>query len=283
MLSDRQHTIYLISDGTCRTCDQILRATLVQFEEDVHVVRKAGVRRPGTVWEIVERAARDDAIIFYTLVCDDARDAIQAASKQFLVPVVDLLGPVLVGLYDFFQTTKRPKPGVLYKSNQEYYDRIDAVEYTLAHDDGVATHELSRADVVLVGVSRASKSTTCFYLAYRGIRAANVPLFSDGPIPPQLLEIDKRRIIGLTINPHRLRVIREARLRGWGMTTHDGYADRMQITRELWAVNDLITKQGWPCIDVSYKAIEEIATEVLHLLEESGVPVGGHGAELSDG
>ncbi len=276
------HTVYLVSDGTCRTCEQVIRATLVQFDEDVRIVRKAMVRRPKTVWELIKKAADDQALVFYTLVSAKARDAIQEASKQHMVPVVDLLGPVLVSLYDLFQSTQRAQPGILYKSNQEYYDRIDAVEYTLHHDDGVAAHELREADVVLVGVSRACKSTTCFYLAYRGIRAANVPLFADSAPPQELLELDPRRVIGLTTNPHRLRSVREARLRSWGMDLSDDYADRMQVARELRAVSKMTTKHGWVLIDVSYRAVEEIAREVLRLLKEAGVKVGGHGERIND-
>lgn len=280
MPQNKPYTVYLVSDGTCRTCEQVIRATLVQFEEDVRIIRKAKVRRAKTVWDLIQRAAEDEALVFYTLVVDQARDAIREASRHHMVPVVDLLGPVLVSLYDLFQITKRPKPGILYKSNQEYYDRIDAVEYTLHHDDGVGIRELKDADVVLVGVSRASKSTTCFYLAYRGIRAANVPLFPDSPPPPELLKVDQRRVIGMMVNPHRLRVVREARLRSWGSDLNDEYADRGNIARELRAVNDMIVRYGWRSVDVSYKAVEEIASEVLLLLEEAKVHFGGHGDKI---
>jgi regulator of PEP synthase PpsR (kinase-PPPase family) len=155
--------------------------------------------------------------------------------------------------------------------NKERFDRIDSVEYTLHHDDGCAANELGDADVVLVGVSRSCKSTVCFYLGYSGVRAANVPLFIDAEPPPELLKIDPRRVIGLTTNPHRLRSVREARMRGWGMDVHDEYGDRRNIARELRAANELMEKHGWRCVDTSYKAIEEIAREVVGLLKEAGV------------
>jgi len=282
MPAKKAHTIYLISDGTCRTCEQVIKATLVQFETNVRVVRKAKVRRPTTVWNLVEQAARDQAMVFYTLVYDKAREAMLYASQQHLVPAVDLLGPVLVSLHDFFKSAMLAEPGILYKSDKQYYDRIDAVEYTIHHDDGVAIHELSDADVVLVGVSRASKSTTCFYLAYRGVRAANVPLFPGSAPPPELLKIDRRRVIGFTVNPRRLRAIREARLHSWGADIDDSYADRIEVVRELRAVSEMFTEHGWRIIDVSYKAIEEIASEVLQLLEEAGIKAGGHGERTNN-
>jgi regulator of PEP synthase PpsR (kinase-PPPase family) len=266
------HTIYLVSDGTCRTCEQVVKAVLVQFDQiSVRLIRKAQVRRPETVRSLIETAAAERAIVFYTLVYDRARRAIQEAAREHLVPVVDLLGPVLTGLYDLFSRAPRAKPGILYSSNKEHFDRIDAVEYTLHHDDGCGINELGDADVVLVGVSRSCKSTTCFYLGYSGVRAANVPLFVDAHPPPELLKVDPRRVIGLTTNPHRLRSVREARMRGWGMDVRDEYGDRRNIARELRAAHELMEKHGWRYVDTSYKAIEEIAREIMGLLRESGV------------
>lgn len=275
MATDRQHNIYLLSDGTCRTCETVVKAVLVQFDQvGVHLTRKANVRRAKTVTRLIEQAARDGALVFYTLVSDKARKAIQNAAREHFVPVVDLLAPVMVSLYDLFKSAPRAEPGILYKSNKAHFDRIDAVEYTLHHDDGVGVHELDQADVILVGVSRASKSTTCFYLGYRGIRAANVPLFADSDPPPELLRIDPRRVIGLTVNPHRLQTVRETRLRGWGIGLSDDYANKIQIARELRAANAQMAKYGWRSIEVSYKAIEEIAREVRQLLADSGIDLG---------
>jgi regulator of PEP synthase PpsR (kinase-PPPase family) len=225
------------------------------------------------VWNLVEQAAADRATVFYTLVYDKARAAIQEAAQHHTVAVVDLLEPVLVSLYDLLKTSLRAKPGILYRSNKAHYDRIDAVEFTLHHDDGRGIHELGDADVVLVGPSRSSKSTTCFYLAYSGIRAANVPLFADAEPPQELLALDPRRVIGLTVNPHRLRAIREARLRDWGSGLDAEYADPAQIARELRSTHELMVTHGWACVDVSYIAIEEIARRIRQLLGESGIPI----------
>jgi regulator of PEP synthase PpsR (kinase-PPPase family) len=272
VLSGEVHTIYLVSDGTCRTCEQVVKAVLVQFSQiSARLIRKPQVRSPETVRSLIETAAKERALVFYTLVYDRARRAIQEAAREHMVPVVDLLGPVLTSLYDLFSRAPRAKPGILYDSNREHFDRIDAVEYTLHHDDGCRMNELPDADVVLVGVSRSCKSTTCFYLGYSGIRAANVPLFANPDPPPELLKVDPRRVIGLTTNPHRLCSVREARMRGWGMDVHDEYGDRKNIARELRAANELMEKHGWRCVDTSYKAIEEIAREVVGLLKEAGV------------
>lgn len=270
---DPRRTIYMVSDGTCRTCEQVARAALVQFDHEARIVRKANVRRPSTVKRLVRQAvaagAAGGALVFYTLVDEKARRAMEEASREHLVPTVDILGPPLVGLYDLFKSTPRAESGILYRSNKEYDDRIDAVEYTLHHDDGVAAHELGDADVVLVGVSRVGKSTTCFYLAYSGIRAANVPILSDGKVPPQLLQVNPRRVIGLTSSPQRLQSVREARLSGWGMDPVHGYADIREIAREMRAADALVAERGWRQITIGCKAVEEIAKEVARLLADA--------------
>jgi regulator of PEP synthase PpsR (kinase-PPPase family) len=283
-LSGEIHTIYLISDGTCRTCEQVVKAVLVQFDQiSVQLIRKAQVRRPETVRSLIEKAAEEHALVFYTLVYDRARRAIQEAAREHMVPVVDLLGPVLTSLYDLFSRAPRAKPGILYDSNREHFDRIDAVEYTLHHDDGCRINELQDADVVLVGVSRSCKSTTCFYLGYSGVRAANVPLFVNADPPAELLKVDPQRVIGLTTNPHRLRSVREARMRGWGMDVHDEYGDRRNIARELRAAHELMEKHGWRCVDTSYKGIEEIAREVMQKLRDAGVGLRQREGESDEG
>lgn len=272
-------SIYLVSDGTCRTCEQVVTAVLLQFSHDgVTMFRRPKVRDTSAVQAVIDEAAEQQGIVFFTLVAPETRAAIQNAALAKLVPIVDLLGPALVGLYDALRTQPKAEPGVLYHSNRARFDRIDAVEYTLHHDDGLGEHELGEADVVLVGVSRTAKSTTCFYLAYSGIRAANVPLFPDRDPPPVLLTLDPRRVIGLTTNPHRLRSVRESRLQGWGGTVPE-YAERRQIAEELRAAGAQMARYGWRCVDTSYKAIEEIAGEVRKLLESSGISVGLRGEE----
>lgn len=270
MTSNQPHTIYLVSDGTCRTCEQVVKSVLVQFDKvDFRLVRKAKVHRAPTVAKVIEEAAAEKASVFYTLVSSEAREAIKLAARDRMVPAVDILGPVLVSMYDVFERLPLATPGMLYDSNKEYYDRIDAVEYTLSHDDGCRIHELGDADVVLVGVSRAAKSTTCFFLAYSGIRAANVPLFQESDPAPELVRLDPRKVIGLMVNPHRLQTIREARLRGWGMDLSADYAAPTEIARELRAAAEQMARHGWRTIDVSYKAVEEVAREVRMLLSES--------------
>jgi regulator of PEP synthase PpsR (kinase-PPPase family) len=261
----------MVSDGTCRTCEQVVRAVLVQFEQKhPKLVKEKKVQTPGRVERIVREAKQAKATIFYTLVSPETRQAMKEASAEYFVPIVDVLGPALASLYDMFKSSPKMVPDMLYEANKVHFDRIDAIDYTLHHDDGAGLRDLDQADVVLAGVSRASKSSTCFYLAYRGIRAANVPLFADEAPPPELLKVDPKKVIGLMVNVDRLQTIREARVVGWNMRLGEGYTDRLEIMRELRWVHSLAAKHQWATIDVSYKAIEEVAREVRVLLGIKG-------------
>ncbi len=178
---------------------------------------------------------------------------------------------MLAVLSDQLGVAPQRKPGLSYKLQKEYFDRIDAVSFTLEHDDGAGLGTLSEADVVLVGVSRVSKSVTCFYLAYRGVRAANVPLIPGIDPPDELLAMPRQKVIGLTATPNRLRSVREARrhkLDKSGSGTVDYYVGHTEIGAELRYALTIMKKCGWRCIDVSYMAVEEVAVQVLQSIGE---------------
>jgi regulator of PEP synthase PpsR (kinase-PPPase family) len=259
-------TIYVVSDGRGDTCNQLVKAALVQFEgQKVRILRKAEVRTIKQIKSIVKSAARGHAIIFYTLVSEETRKAIEETAREMLVPAVDVLGPAFSALHDLFKSAPGSTPGLLYSSDREHFDRVVAIDYTLKHDDGQRPHELKDADVVLVGVSRASKSSTCFYLAYHGIRAANVPLVPELPPTPQLARLDPKKVIGLRINVMRLMTVREARAANMRLGHTDKYTDKREIAQEVLTANRIMDEHGWSSIDVSYKAIEEIAKEVMSM------------------
>jgi regulator of PEP synthase PpsR (kinase-PPPase family) len=259
-------TLFIVSDGRGETCHQVLHAALVQFEgQDFDLVRRANVRTAEQAEKVVKEASQHDAIIFYTLVTDEARVAITRHAEKRLVPIVDLLGPSFSALHDLFKRERTAKPGLYYATDRERFDRQTAIDYTLKHDDGQRPHELRQADVVLVGVSRASKSTTCFYLAFQGIKAANVPLLPDIPVLPQLTKVEPSKVIGLNMNVARLMTVREARTVNLG-TAHTGYyVNKRKIANEVIHATQLMQAHGWRSIDVSYMAIEEIAREVRRL------------------
>lgn len=266
---DAQHApIFAVSDGRGQTLRMVLRAALVQFAGyEPKFWSEAEVLSVERVSEIVEAAAEAKAVIYYTLVAQDTRLAMQQVSTRRGVPTVDVLGPVLSALHHQLQRAPEAKPGLFYASERAEFDRHSAIDYTLEHDDGRRPHELDKAHVVLTGVSRAAKSSTCFYLAYHGVKAANVPLVPGIPPPPELLALDPRRVVGLWINPSRLLVVRTARAANLKLGSEVDYIDSDAVKSELRDAQRLMQRNGWQMIDASYLAIEEVAREVMRLCE----------------
>lgn len=260
-------TLFVVSDGRGQTCNQVLDAALVQFPEQKYdIVVWPEVRTAEQVTSVIAAAAARDAAVFYTLVSEETRREIQDRAREFLVPVVDLLSPAFSALHDVFKSDPIAKPGLFYASEHERFDRHAAIDYTLNHDDGQRPDELNMADVVIVGVSRASKSTTCFTLAYRGVKAANVPLIPGFKVPNQLKAVDPAKVIGLRMNVGRLMTVREARMIHLQDASIDYYVDRREVVREILHANEVMERHGWRSFDASYMAIEEIAREVMRLL-----------------
>ncbi len=261
----KKPTILLVSDGRAETAARVLKAAAVQFEGvDYHCLRRPGVRTADEVRRIVQEAERLGAVIFFTLVGTETRKAMQQAMGRN-VEIIDLLGPVITALHSRFQRAPGAVPGLLYDLERDHYERMAAFDYVLTHDDGQRIGELGRADLVLAGVSRSSKSSTCFYLAFQGIRAANVPLIPGVEPPPQLLKLPKNRVIGLRINVQRLLGVREARVSNSALDAAGDYVDRRAVAAEVNEANRLMDRQRWKTIDVSYLAVEEISRQVLYL------------------
>lgn len=258
-------TVYAVSDGRGETCQQVVKAAVVQFEGlPVRLVRRGQVRTARRVETVMREAAEARAIVFYTLVGDETREALAAQAKRLAVPTVDVLGPAFSALHDLLKRAPRSKPGLLYRSDRERFDRQVAIDYTLAHDDGQRLRDLDQADVVLVGVSRSSKTSTCFYLAYEGVKAANVPLVPDVPLPQELADLDPEKVIGLRMNVIRLMTVREARAQAVNHpTAMQEYLDQRSLTREVIRANRLMDERGWRSLDASYMAVEEVAREVM--------------------
>jgi regulator of PEP synthase PpsR (kinase-PPPase family) len=259
--------LFVISDGRGETCRQVLEAALVQFEgQEFELVVRSEIRAAAQVAAVVTEAAELDATIFYTLVSPETRWALTQLAEKSLVPIVDILGPSFSALHDLFQRRPTGQPGLFYASDRERFDRETAIDFTLKHDDGRRPNELAQADVVLVGVSRAAKSTTCFYLAFQGVKAANVPLVYGTPVLPQLVVLDPVKVIALSVNVARLLTVRQARATNLGGRHIDYYTDKREVANEVVHAANLVKKHGWRSIDASYLAVEEIAREVMQML-----------------
>lgn len=257
----------MLSGGTGRTADQLLRAALAQFpDSDASIVHHVGIRSEEKAVEIVREASARGALVCHSLVEPKIRLAVDAEVRRRGVPCIDVLGPSLSLLGDHLGTVPQGRAGLMYALHREQVDRMDAMDFTLAHDDGRRLADLKKADVVVVGASRTSKSVTCFYLAFRGIRAGNVPLIPGHPPPVELTRISPRRVIGLTMSAAHLEAIRRSRLPYISDRPVPRYADRQDIQTELREIRHLMASHHWECIDVSYMATEEVAVRIIEML-----------------
>jgi regulator of PEP synthase PpsR (kinase-PPPase family) len=264
--------LHLVSDATGETLNAVARATVVQFEHTTIVHHRWSlVRTRLQLHRVIEGMEMEPGPVLSTLLDRGLRVELEAACQRLGQKLVHVLDPVMAVLQEEVGETASARPGRQYVLNADYFRRIDAMHYVLAHDDGLAQAGIAEADVVLVGVSRSSKTPTSFYLANRGIKAANVPLVPGLEDPPGLENPDCP-VIGLTIDPLALTEIRRHRLRmigvGAGVRQDPGaYVDPEAVKAELLWARRLCQRRGWPVIDVTRRSIEETATTVLQLME----------------
>ena len=259
--------VFILSGSTGRTGRELLNVALAQFDDpQVDLLVREEVRSIEEIKRVIEEAAATGGVICHSILEPALREVLIQETTNHQVPTVDVLGPVVTLLDDHLDQSPRWQAGLFYELRKEQLDRIDAVDFTLSHDDGCGLAHLDAADVVLVGVSRVSKSVTCFYLSYQGIRAANVPIVPGQPPLPQLLEIDPHKVIGLTMYASRLESVRLVRAETIGLPMSDPYLQRRAITAELREANEIMEKHGWRCIDVSYMSVEEVAKQVIAML-----------------
>jgi len=266
-VANRNFHVHLVSDSTGETVSSVARACLVQYEGifvQEHVWSL--VRTRGQMEKVVQAVERDRGPVLYTLVDQELRDLVRDHCRRLQLPCVGVLDQAMSVLAVHFHSKSEQWPGRQHQLDEGYFDRIDAMHYTLAHDDGQSTHDLEDADVILVGPSRTSKTPTCVYLANRGVRAANVPLVPAVP-PPQELEDSKRPlIVGLITDPERLVQIRVNRLRLLQQETETEYTDMEQVQREIQDARRLYARRKWVTIDVTRRSIEETAAAILQML-----------------
>lgn len=265
--------VHLISDSTGETVARVGAATVSLFEQDsiekrLHVF----VRSPAEADAVIEEIRREPGLIVLTMVDHALRQRIIEAAREMGAPFVPVLQPVIAALEDYLGAGATPRMGGQYKTDDLYYRRVDAIDYAMALDDGALSDRLSRADVILTGVSRTSKTPTCIYLAVRGVKAANVPLVPGADPPPAFMEAVQRGVpvVALTASPSRLAQIRTHRLEMIGHDKGADYAALDQIRKEVADARLLFESLGAPVIDVTRRSIEETAAEILAILREKG-------------
>lgn len=266
--------IYIFSDSTGETGERIVRATISQFDHSgIYLHKKSHLRAFEDISKAMGAVVQVPGLILYTLVDMKHAEYLNAEAERLGLKTIDLITPVLNEMKGFLDLPAKHMPGLLYRMNEEYLRRMEAINFTVAHDDGQLTKDLAKADIVLVGVSRTSKTPLSMYLAHRGYRVANIPLVPDVEPPKELFQIDQEKIVGLTINVERLVSIRMARLSKLGHNIRDSYANFERVETELTYFRQLFRKNPrWMIIDMTNRAIEEAAGEILKKIEPAGSP-----------
>lgn len=263
-------TVMIISDATGETAERMVRAATLQFSDiPVNVRTYSRVRLEAECEKLIEKAAELKALVVFTVVNNEERDLIARLVERYNVEAVDLIGALIGKLASFLGSTPAGVPGLLHTVTEDYFRRIEAVEFAVKNDDGAEPRNLPKADLVLVGISRTSKTPLSTYLAQRGLKVANVPLVLGIDPPDELNQVDERKVFGLIVQPDMLMRIRQARLKHLGMPTDSSYGDRAHIDNEINYSREIFRKHpNWPVIDVTNRAIEETAADILRIYQE---------------
>jgi hypothetical protein len=261
--------VHLVSDSTGETLAGVMRATCAQFDNIMPIEHSYFlVRSVRQLERVLEEIAAAPGVVMFTLSNLEHRAILEEHCARVGMPCVAVLDPVLDITSRYLGQELNHRVGAARKLNAEYFKRIDALDFAMDHDDGQQVIELSTADVILVGVSRTSKTPTSVYLAHRGVKAANVPLVPSVPLPPELFAKDHPLVVGLTISADRLVHIRRNRLVAMKETRAGDYTEEEAVRREVMDAQRLFEREAWPTIDVSRRSIEETAAAVLNLLAE---------------
>ncbi|WP_134686900.1 pyruvate, water dikinase regulatory protein [Brevibacillus migulae] len=262
--------IYVVSDSIGETAELVVRAAASQFDGHLIDVHKYPyIEDKDAIDEIIASAKESKAMIVFTLVIPELKDYMLQAAHANKVPVIDVMGPLMVTLQQTLKVKPSNKPGLVRRLDEEYFRRVDAIEFAVKYDDGRDPRGLLRADVVLIGVSRTSKTPLSMYLANKRLKVANVPLVPEVEPPEELFELPPERVIGLTISGEQLNGIRTERLKALGLTAQANYAALDRIHQELQYSQKIMQRLGCPVIDVSNKAVEETANIILEMIRKS--------------
>ena len=259
----KKFNLHLVSDSTGETVGSVARAALVQFdnvepEEFIWTL----VRTKTQLEKVIEGIAENPGPVMFTLVDNHLRDQLKKECVRRGLPCIAVIAGVVADLSSYLGQETQASPGKQHELNEEYFTRVDAINYALAHDDGQSHWDLEEADIVLVGVSRTSKSPTCVYLAYKGFKSANIPFVLGCPLPPSLETLKKPLIVGLTINAERLMQIRKTRLQSINQEADTNYVDMEYMEQEIAESRKLFQKHRWPVIDVTKRSVEETAATI---------------------
>ncbi len=264
------HNIYLISDSTGETLDRIFLALKAQFESFDYQINQFSFTRTETqIKKIIEKAATNkNSIILYTIVNSKLAKFLAEEANKKNIPCFGVLGDLILNFSKLLNQKATHEPSGQHVLNKEYYDRIEAIQFTMNHDDGNSIEDIEKSDIVLLGVSRTSKTPTSIYLANRGYKTSNIPLVNDKSIPEKMKKLVFRScVVGLTTEADRLFDIRKNRLTSLKESDNTEYANINEIKKELENSKKIFRKNNWPVIDVTRKSVEETAASIIKIYE----------------
>jgi hypothetical protein len=272
--SHGKKVIYLIGEGTGETINRIAKASLAQFNRDNIEVKSFFLVTDETyVSRIIKSAAEDDALVAFSIVQPNLRDFLIKQSDKRGVKAIDVIGSFIVQLSVFLKEKPLEIPGRQYILDEEYFRRIEAINFSVKHDDGKLPQGMKLADLILIGLSRTGKTPLATYMANQGWKVANVPVHEDMETPPELYDVDQRKVFGLTISVESLVKLREARLKQLGLEPEARYADPVKVFEEIeWCKQFYKKHPRWRIVDVSNRAIEEVAASIVNACQTGKNP-----------
>jgi len=256
--------IFIVSGGKGSSGEQLVRTVLAQFpEKTIPIIVVPQVRQPDQIQDVVDRAVTSGGTIVHTLVDSTLRGTLTNLAREKNITAIDLMGSLLLRLSSVLEQPPLGQPGLYRELREDYFKRIEAIEFTVDHDDGRRPHELRLAEIVLIGVSRVGKTPLSMYLSTRGWKVANVPLIKEVPVPPELFAIDNRRVVGLLVEPDQLMSYRQHRQQRLGVGSKSAYADIEALATEVDFARQIFRRGQFATVDVTDKSIEESAEEVI--------------------
>ncbi|MDO5374679.1 MAG: pyruvate, water dikinase regulatory protein [Staphylococcus rostri] len=262
--------IIIASDSVGETAELVAKACMSQFnncEVTSEIMRYPYIETKQNIDEVIAMAKECDSIVIYTLVKPEIREYMEALIVEHNIKSVDIMGPIMQTMEHVFQQAPLNEPGIVHKLDEDYFKKIEAMEFAVKYDDGKDPKGLPKADIVLIGVSRTSKTPISQYLAHKRYKVMNVPIVPEVSPPDMLFEIDPKKCVALKISPEKLNAIRKERLKQLGLSDSARYANDKRIEEELDYFNRIVEKIGCPVLDVSEKAIEETANNIIQIIE----------------
>ncbi len=267
--SPKKPVVYIVSDSVGETAELVVKAVASQYDSgNVEIRRVSYVSQPEKIVEVMEEAEFENCMVAYTLVLPELREAIEREAQRRNIPTADIMGPAMESFARILGKAPHLEPGRVRRLDEDYFRRIAAVEFAVKYDDGKDSRGILLANVVLIGVSRTSKTPLSMYLANRRLLVANLPLVPEVEPPEELFWVPSSKIIGLTVDPHQLRKIRQERLNSLGLDVHANYASLGRIVEELEYAREVMKRAGCIMFDVSNMAVEEVATQILQVVKE---------------